>query len=244
MRSKIKLNPFRAKLLAHPKLEADEIGQIIIALPDKRIPSRADAMPEVLQRWYQVELIEHSGYGRDSEAKALLKQAKRLKEISCEMKELLSLPHGHQLRDILHTESWEARGIWPTKDEFDAEEAKLNGLLEAVSEIEFTAGRYIQRQRRSPGRPANIFPILLLRDIAELYGWVTGLEPSRQYAEKDQSEAGPFFKFASAIWRVIFGNTQGLRSAIRRWGYEKQSDHNRSALVFNMKLDCRDHGEN
>jgi hypothetical protein len=244
MRSKAKSNFVKTLLLARPKLEHDEIRQIINALPAPKKHSRAVAMPDVLQRWYQVELIEHSNFGRDSEYETNLKQARKLKDLASGINELLSMPEGDQLRDIVYDESWELQGISPTKEEFDNAEAKLNAIIASLSEIEVAADQYIQKQRRSAGRPENIFPILLLRDIAELYGWYTGIEPSRQYAEKYQSEVGPFFTFASAVWRVIFGNTQGLKSAIRRWGDEKQSTENRSALIFNMKLDCQDYGEN
>ena len=244
MRSKIKPNFIKALLIARPKLEENEIKTIINALPNKTIESREMALPSILQRWFQCELIEHSGYGRDSEDQDVLQQIRKLKDFACEIQKMLSTPQGDQLRDIIYAENWEAQRISPTKEEFNKSEAKLNALLVSVGEIEVAASQYIAKQKYSAGRPENVFPILLLRDIAEIYGWVTGEMPSRQYAEKDQSETGPFFIFASAVWTVIFGSTQGLKSAIRRWGDERQADQNRSALVFNMGLDCQDYGEN
>jgi len=244
MRSKIKPNFIKALLIARPKLEEREIKTIINALPTITVGPRVRALPNILQRWFQCELIEHSGYGRDSEDQDVLQEIRKLKDFACKIKEMLSTPKGDQLRDIIYTENWEAQGIPPTKKEFKKSEAKLNALLVSVGEIEIAASQYITKQKYSAGRPENIFPILLLRDIAEIYGWVTGEAPSRQYAEKDQSETGPFFNFASAVWTVIFGSTQGLKSAIRRWGDEKQTEYNRSALVFNMELDYQDYGEN
>jgi len=98
------------------------------------------------------------------------------------------------------------------------------------------------KHNRVRGRPRNFVPLLILRDIAELFGWVTGIAPSRQYDSHRSTETGPFYHFASAIWLVIFGNTNGLKSAVRSWGNMKD-ENNRSALIHNMDLDTAEYGE-
>lgn len=146
MRSKIKPNFIKALLIARPKLEEREIKTIINALPTITVGPRVRALPNILQRWFQCELIEHSGYGRDSEDQDVLQKIRKLKDFACKIKEMLSTPKGDQLRDIIYTENWEAQGIPPTKKEFKKSEAKLNALLVSVGEIEIAASQYITKK--------------------------------------------------------------------------------------------------
>ena len=242
MARKTKTNSLEERLRLQPFITSDQVRSILEALPAQTIDTRLKRLPEALYRWYQTELIEHLGFGPNSEDRDILHKANRLIRSANEIGNLIATPHGDKLRDIIGNKGWEVAGINPTSVDLAASEARLDDLMRFLAEIEKALNEYVFKQKRIRGRPRNFVPLLILLDIAELYGWVTGSTPTRQYDSPKSTETGPFYHFASAIWRVVFGNTHGLKSAMRSWGNLKD-EKDRSALIYNMGLDIAEYGE-
>ena len=239
---KTKTNSLEERLRLQPFITSDQVRSILEALPAQTIDTRLKRLPEALYRWYQTELIEHLGFGPNSEDRDILHKANRLIRSANEIGNLIATPHGDKLRDIIGNKGWEVAGITPTREDLAASEARLDDLMILLGGIETALNEYVLKQKRIRGRPRNFVPLLILLDIAELYGWVTGSTPTRQYDSPRSTETGPFYHFASAIWQVIFGNTHGLKSAVRSWGNMKD-EKDRSALIYNMGLDIAEYGE-
>ena len=242
MARKTKTNSLEERLRLQPFITSDQVRSILEALPAQTIDTRLKKLPDALQRWYQTELVEHVGFGPNSEDENLLDKADRLIRSANEIRSLIFTPHGDKLRDIIANKNWEVAGINPTREDLVASDAQLDDLIRLLAEIETALNEYVLKHKRIRGRPRNFVPLLVLRDIAELFGWVMGIAPSRQYDSHRSTETGPFYHFASAIWLVIFGNTNGLKSAVRSWGNMKD-ENNRSALIHNMELDSAEYGE-
>lgn len=229
-------NSLEERLRVQPIITSDQIRSILEALPSQTPDAQIKKLPEVLKRWYQTELIEHVGFGPNSEDENLLDKANKLIRSANEIKSLILMPHGNKIRDIIANKKWELAGMNPSREDLIAYDAQLDNLIKLLSEIETALQEYALKHKRVRGRPRNMVPVLIMMDIAELYGWATGNSPSRQYDSPRSTETGPFYHFASTIWKIIFGNKIGLQSALKSWGKLKD-ENNRSALYYNMDLD-------
>ena len=88
-----------------------------------------------------------------------------------------------------------------------------------------------------PGQPSNLPAYLVLQDAAALFEWLTGTKAARGVDRIDGSESGPFFRFASVLWPVVFGKgTAGLPAAMKNWAQWRSRYHERSELISNMAL--------
>jgi hypothetical protein len=84
-------------------------------------------------------------------------------------------------------------------------------------------------------RPATVIAYLIVKDIAAIFEWCTGLEATRQVDRISHEETGPFYPFAAAIWPVIFGKgDDGLPAAIKN--FAKHRDREGRALIANIAL--------
>ena len=54
------------------------------------------------------------------------------------------------------------------------------------------------------GRPRNLAAYLVLQDAAAIYEWFSGKKAARGVSPVDGKESGPFFRFASTLWPIIF----------------------------------------
>jgi hypothetical protein len=66
------------------------------------------------------------------------------------------------------------------------------------------------------GRPRNNTGLFILLDLAAILEWLTRSKPTRR-VDQQHEEAGPLADLARAVWPVIFGNDDGLSSAIKKW---------------------------
>ena len=235
MKTKIKPNVIEQRLRLKPKLTKEDIKSIICALPVDKLDWRCRYLPNLLQLWYLTEFIQHSGYGLDTESDSLLKDIKELGQLAGRLGKTLAMPDGGKLRDVVFSETWGAKCITPRKNDLVKADAEIDQLILSASMIEEAANRYVAKQKRTAGRPPNVQSILVMRDIAVIYGWATETKPTRQFDELASKETGPFFNFARAFWRVIFGNEQGVTAAMRHFGSGKESEADPSALFHNLQ---------
>ena len=56
-----------------------------------------------------------------------------------------------------------------------------------------------------------------MKDLAAIFEWLTGRKAARGVDRTYHTETGPFFRFAQSIWPVAFGNTRGLKAAIKNF---------------------------
>jgi hypothetical protein len=84
-------------------------------------------------------------------------------------------------------------------------------------------------------QPPTVIAYLVIKDVAAIFEWCTGLEATRQVDRISHEETGPFYRFAAAIWPIVFGKgDDGLPAAIRRFAtYRKREGR---ALMANMAM--------
>ena len=234
MKTQIKPDVIEERLRLKPQLTKEDIKVIIRALPTDKINRNCRYLPNLLQFWYLLELIEHSRFGPDTKSSSLLKNIKELGQLAKRLSKIVAMPDGGKLRDVVISETWEAKCIIPTKNDLVEADAEIDQFILSASMIEEAANRYVAK-KRTVGRPPNLQSLLAMRDIAAIYGWVTDTQPTRQFDVVASKETGPFFNFARACWVVIFGSEYGLTAAMKRWGGDKQNDADTSAIVFNFQ---------
>ena len=94
-----------------------------------------------------------------------------------------------------------------------------------------------ERQRFRRGRPLNIIAYLVLLDAAAIFEWFSGKKAARGVNRIDGSETGPFFRFVSVLWPIIFGKgDEGLPAAIKNWASWRSKFDEHSAFIANVDL--------
>ena len=84
-----------------------------------------------------------------------------------------------------------------------------------------------------PGKPRNYAAGIVLQDAAAIFERFTGTKAGRVVDVSCGKETGPFFKFASALWPVMFGKgVQGLPAAMKNWARHGA----KSPLIENIAL--------
>ena len=234
MKTRIGPNLIQERLRLKSRLNKEDIKLIIRALPINKVNRNCRYLPNLLQFWYLLELIEHSRFGPDTKSSRLLKDIKEIGQLTRRLSKTLATPDGEKLRDVVFSETWEAKCITPSKNDLVKADAEIDQFILSASMIEEAANRYVAKKRKV-GRPQSLQSLLVMRDIAAIYGWVTDTQPTRQFDPVASEEMGPFFNFASACWIVIYGNDDGLPSAMKPWARDKRNGADPSAIVFNFQ---------
>ena len=89
--------------------------------------------------------------------------------------------------------------------------------------------------KRGPAR--NNVPYVVLLDLAEIFEWVTGIAAKRRVGRNTHEDEGPFYRFAAAVWPVVFGSADdGLSSALRDWATARKKYAERSPVLRNLQM--------
>jgi hypothetical protein len=88
--------------------------------------------------------------------------------------------------------------------------------------------------KRGPAR--NNVPYVVLLDLAEIFEWLAGIAATRRVDPITGEDDGPFYRFAAAIWPVVFGSDSGLSSALKNWATSRKKYSERSPVLCNVQL--------
>ena len=170
MKTRIGPNLIQERLRLKSRLNKEDIKLIIRALPINKVNRNCRYLPNLLQFWYLLELIEHSRFGPDTKSSSLLKDIKELGQLAGRLSKTLATPDGGKIRDIVFSENWEAKCITPRKNDLVKADAEIDQFILSASMIKEAANRYVAKQKRTVGRPPNLQSLLAMRDIAAIYG--------------------------------------------------------------------------
>jgi hypothetical protein len=91
--------------------------------------------------------------------------------------------------------------------------------------------------KRGRGQPRNLLAYLVLKDIAAIFEWLTGLQARREVDRKDGHDTGAFYHFCEAIWLPVFGvGLDGLPAAMKNWAVARRKYNEKSALIANIAM--------
>jgi hypothetical protein len=217
----------------------DVVTSLSRSLPKPICERRRELLPQILHEWGRTDLQRH--LSRDSRAvirtriKKIEQVRKKADELRQALKTLDQTGVGIIETEILRRVEKRKHVSWSERLDFRKRMAEQNEFLTKLTGI---APAKLWNMNR--GQPRNDTAYLVLRDAAEIFDWFTGKKAARGVNRDDhlrRAEAGPFFRFASVLWPVVFKKgTQGLPAAMKNWAQGRLRYKEQSALIANIRL--------
>jgi hypothetical protein len=217
-----------------------ELGRITRSLPQEADKQRLALIPNIIRDWARNELLGDFLHKPDP-AEIRNEHYRRFKEI-----EAAAILLSEALSALDEGERWDLiLKIACPPDDFphglaaasiDRAVADLNEtrVLSCRLTAAARAAAETQVPRRGPAR--DDVPYLILNDLAEIFKWAAGAEPTRRVDRITNEDSGPFHRFAAAVWPVIFGSDDGLSSALKIWAADGKMYRERSPVLLNLDL--------
>jgi hypothetical protein len=207
------------------------------SFPEPLPQQRCELLPQILEEWDRTDLREH--LSRESRA-IIRKRIKRLKKVKARAGRLsdvlneidkedqrtilvqMIVAEGRRLEDIGRTE-------------FSDRKARLSQEVDYLAKL--GAITLPKHWHVSRGHPRNIPAYQVLQDAAAIFEWLTDTRATRVVDRIKGIETGPFFRFASILWPVVFKKgVAGLSAAIKNWAAYRSKYRERSALIVNIAM--------
>jgi hypothetical protein len=229
-----------------------DIKRIADSLPEPACERRRELLPKILHEWVRTDLRRNLSLPTKQD---ILKRSQRIKlVVKCaqELLQALSVTTNDDRNQIAYRMVSKGRNLDQIDqsglNEFRNLKARLEEeLKEEIGFLTRLAAITSTQVKKPPGRPRNFAGYLVLMDAASIFLWYTGMDPVRGVDRITNAESGPFFRFASVLWPMVFeGDTDGLRNSIRNWAVWRPKDElrpanspqmaNASPLVANIAL--------
>ena len=210
---------------------AGTIMSFAAALPQPVCERRRELLPQILREWNRTDLRKYLPLEKPITRRKRVEKIHVVRKRANELSRALSALDERDRRRIVY-EMLQAEG-----DSSRAKWAELSRRLDEERDFlaRFSAMREIRKPRR--GQPPNYAAYIVLQDAAAIFEWFTGTKASRVVDRIGHDETGPFFRFASALWPVMFGKgIQGLPSAMKNWAHGRKQHDEVSGLIANIAL--------
>jgi hypothetical protein len=223
-----------------PSFSSDVIEAIADSLPEPRSEGCRKLLPQILDEWSRNELqrhVRHFSKESRSVARERMKKLEIVRKRAGELLEALEAVDENARTGILAHLMIIAEGRRPedvSRAEYAVrirrldEERDFLARLAAVAPTEFG--------KRESGQPRNLHAYLVLQDAAAIFEWFSGMKAARGVDRTSGTETGPFFRFASTLWPLVFGKNRGLPAAMKNWALWRSQYDERSALITNIGL--------
>jgi hypothetical protein len=232
---------------AAPYFDERAVEQIRASLRAGIDQRRLDLLPRVLNHWSVTDLLEHLSQEDRATLRRRYDQLKEIGKCANNLRKALGAIDQRGISWIAQeieeegsppfpsTASWER--LAEIKDRLKQEDDFLRKLAAApVRLIEELDGSLSGR------RPRNIRAYLVMKDLAAIFEWLTGRKAAREVDRIDHSETGPFFRFAQSIWPVVFGNSRGLKAAVKNFATARKLYQEHSPFLYNFLHSLTPHG--
>jgi hypothetical protein len=217
-----------------------QLGLIARALPQDVDQRRLALIPNIIRDWGYVDLPSH-WWHKPEPVEVRNEHHRRFKEVEAaaiRLSEALSAVDEAE-RWALITEIACPPGDFPhglTAASIDRAVADLEATRAQLCRLAAAARAAAETHapRRGPAR--DDVPYLIVNDLAEIFEWAAGTEPTRRVDRNTKEDSGPFHWFAAAVWPVIFGSDDGLSSALKNWAADRRRYRERSPVLLNLEL--------
>jgi hypothetical protein len=199
-------------------------------------PARRKLLPPVLEEWFRVDLQEHQLF-LDSRKPSheRIKKLNGIKKRAADLANSLGRLDTHDreaiLGQIIIAEGRRIESVRRTEysDRREHFKRELQFLLK------LSAIRPDQFWPAKRGHPSNLPAYLVLLDAAAIFEWLTGRKAARGVDRSTGAESGPFYRFASTLWPIVFWKGQaGLSAAMKNWA--RWQSRERSPLIDNIEM--------
>jgi hypothetical protein len=213
------------------------INEIANSLPVPLTKRHSELLPRILREWTCTDLREH--LSMDSRA-IIQARIKKLESVSKRARLLLEALNETDKLDQAVIISQMAHAVEHTLETASrAEYATLTARLDEETTFLTKLASIKPKDvwNLKAGQPRNLAAYLVLKDAAAIFEWFTGLKATREVDRDTLKDIGPFWRFASALWPVLFGKgITGLSSAFKNWAHDSVQFGERSALIANINM--------
>jgi hypothetical protein len=198
---------------------------------------RKELLPRILEEWGRTDLRRH--LSRESRAiiRERIKRLEKIKSRARQLSDLLNEIDKMDQRNIL-AQMIIAEGRRPenvSRTEFSDRTARLSQEVDYLAKL---GGIKLPKHWLvSRGHPPNIAAYQVLQDAAAIFEWLTDTRATRVVDRIKETETGPFFRFASILWPVVFRKgVAGLPAAMKNWAAWRSKYNEQSALIANIAM--------
>ena len=213
---------------------SDDLTHSLPKPPRKR---QLKLLQQILREWSTTDLREHLSGESRAIIHCRIKRLENIKENARQLSEGLKKIDDDEkaaiLAQMIIAEGRRVEDV--SRVEFEDRSSRLTDChlflvhLAAIAPKEFW--------KLGPGHPPNIPAYLVLQDAAAIFEWLTRKKATRVVGRIDNFESGPFLRFASILWPVVFKkDTDGLPAAMKKWARWRSKYDERSALIVNIAL--------
>jgi hypothetical protein len=214
--------------------------QLQSGLPKPLNERRCRLLPKILREWSRVDLKRHLSHESRAQLRARIKKLETVKKDALQLMNTLDgLDEDGRTAIVAQMIIAERGGYTPglfRVAEFDARIDRLREETEFLAKLAAIEPDKYYSQFGSR-RPRNVPAYLVLQDAAAIYEWLTGRRAARGVDRSTGLESGPFFRFTSILWPVVFGRgSAGLPSAVKNWDEAKRQYRELSPLITNIAM--------
>jgi hypothetical protein len=221
------------------RFAAPDVHLIIQSLPNGIAQNRLKLFPKILREWGRTELPRHLSL------ESLKNNRDRRKKVEVFGKHARALLQAFDalddvgLRRVRHRIATQKTSI-VTQTELTLAKQELRALHNVLTRLASVEPHASQKSKRR--RQRNYIAYLVILDIAAIFEWITKTEATRQVDRGGKGDIGPFWKFAEALWPLVFGKGKsGLSSAMKNrasvisaWKRGRSETIDESALIANI----------
>jgi len=214
--------------------------QLKDGLPQPQNQRRCRLLAAILREWSRTDLLKYLSWPSRAEILVKIKKLETVKKGAFQLMNALNKADEDRADIVFQMIIAERRGsptaVTVRQNEFAARVDRLREESEFLAKLAAIAPDKYYPQFGSK-RPRNVPAYLVLRDMAAIYEWLTNRPAARGVDRTTGEESGPFFRFVSILWPVVFGEgTAGLPSAIRNWAQARKQFREPSPVLFNMAM--------
>jgi hypothetical protein len=220
-----------------PRFSAEDIETLAAALPKPVVPRRLELLPVILDEWSATYLPVQAMIESSAVVSRRMERIARVGNLARELLDALNaLDHTDRLEmavQIIEGEGLSMSSL--SHGEFIQRIEDANARPELIEKLALLNPPVVVSKR---GQPPKLMEHQILKDAAAIFYWYTGKKPSRTTDGTFYKPAGPFLKFVSTLWPILFSKTgtKGLLPQIKNWvKWTDQLNEGRcSPLILNI----------
>jgi hypothetical protein len=211
------------------------LKSIANSLPEPLNDRRQKLLRQILREWCRTDLREHLSRDPRATVRSRISSIEKLRAAArnsikaldrIDQRDLIAV-----IMQVIEVEGgrWEHLGA----TELAKRRAEMSEVRDFLVKLASMESRQFFNVKR--GQPRNLASYLVLLDAAAIFEWYTGRRPARGVDRIWSNESGPFLRFASALWPLIFGKgIGGLPAAMKNWAEARKDHAEHSALIANI----------
>lgn len=191
----------------------EELQRTLSNPPPQR---RCELLPRILQEWHSTNVRQYLSWDSAVISRERINKLEQVALCARQLSNALKQIDDEDRRHIAGQMAIDPGKISPT--DFSDRQTRLGQEVDYLDKIGAIRPNRFFEGLISRGQPSKLAPYFILRDAAAIFEWLTDTMATRQVDRIRGTETGPFFRFASILWRVVYAKGgAGLPAAMKNW---------------------------